>query len=59
MPTTTGMKRMRKSGTVAAMASTGLRSTTIHLARVVWKIMSRMREAMAIPHQYAKATRYE
>ena len=46
-----GNDSRRKSGSVAAMVSSGRRMTTIHLARKAWKIMSRISDAMATPAQ--------
>ena len=45
------MASSRNSGTVVAMASSGRRITTIHLARKAWKIISRISEASATPAQ--------
>ena len=41
------------------IASTGRRRIVTQRAWVAWKIISSRRDAKAIPHQYANATRYE
>ena len=53
------MTSTMKTGIVTPIASTGRRRTVTQRACVAWKIIKRIVEENAIPHQYEKATRYE